>query len=47
MYYTVGDEVRCVFDGRFGIVVDVNEEDREYTVDFDGEEMIVTEDEVC
>lgn len=47
MDYTVGDEVRSALDGRFGIIVEVNEENREYTVDFDGDMEVLGEDEVC
>lgn len=47
MDYTVGDEVRSTLDGRFGIIVEVNEENREYMVDFDGDMEVLAEDEVC
>lgn len=47
MQYEVGEEVRCAYDGRFGIITDVGEESGTYTVDFDGEQIEVSESELC
>lgn len=47
MIYTVGDEVRCVFNGKFGIIRGVDEENETYTVDFDGVDFTMTEDDFC
>ena len=46
MNYTEGDEVRYSLTGQFGIVKDVNEVDGVYTIEIDGIEYSVTEDEL-
>lgn len=47
MRYEIGDEVRCAYDGSFGIIAEVDEESGIYTVDFDGELILVSESEIC
>ncbi len=46
MDYTEGDEVRYTRTGQFGIVKDVNEVDGLYTIEIDGVEYSITEDEL-
>jgi len=46
MAYTEGDEVRYTMTGQFGIVKDVNEVDGLYTIEIDGIDYSVTEDEL-
>lgn len=47
MNYRIGEEVRCAYDGRFGIITEVDQETGVYTVDFDGELIEVSEDDIC
>lgn len=47
MKFTVGDEVRRAINGRFGFVLEVDEEEEIYIVDFDGDDMVLSEDELC
>lgn len=46
MIYTEGDEVRYALTGQFGTIEDVDEINQEYTVNINGVEYIVTEDEL-
>lgn len=46
MNYTEGDEVRYTRTGQFGIVKAVDEINQVYTVEIDGVEHSVTEDEL-
>lgn len=46
MNYTEGDEVRYSLTGQFGIVKAVNEADGLYTIEIEGIEYSVTEDEL-
>lgn len=47
MDYEVGEEVRYAYDGRFGIITEVDGESGTYTVNFDGEMIEVSESELC
>lgn len=47
MNYEIGEEVRCAYDGRFGIITEVDEESGTCTVDFDGVLIEVSESELC
>ena len=47
MMYETGEEVRYSRDGRFGIVREVDEENRIYKVEIDGEIIETTENELC
>ena len=46
MNYTVGDQVRYTRTGQLGFIKEVNEVSQTYTVEFDGVEYSVTEDEL-
>lgn len=46
MNYTIGDEVRYALTGRFGIVKEVDEINGVYTIDIDGVEYSVEENEL-
>lgn len=47
MRYEIGEEVRCAYDGRFGIIKEVDAENGTCKVDFDGELIEVSENELC
>ena len=47
MTYTEGDQVRYSRTGEFGFVTAVDEINETYTVNINGEEITVTEDELC
>lgn len=47
MKYEIGEEVRCAYDGRFGIIAEFDEEFETYIVDFEGELIPVSESEIC
>ena len=46
MTYTIGDEVRYALTNQYGIVTEVDEINGVYTVDINGTEYSVSEDEL-
>ncbi len=46
MTYTIGDEVRYVLTGQFGVIKKVDEINQIYTIDINGIEYTVNENEL-